>query len=256
MGIKAWAEHFAIQATLELIKHYLPQITGSIVTAAGWLTAPDNAPWWFYLGFAIAGILICLLWLNLRKQRDEAKSIKDMEGIEFFSTREELDEKYPLSGTFKEGNEIHAHFLSGEGVFSPHNDRMKLVRSLILPSVDAEYLTALQTLYASGANPYVHIASQIKTTTGIAKRQEKEHGREIVKWFDSFTGYSFLFCNPQRDDGWVHITTTVPLLKAKWQPTYRLERKKQKELFDNLFLAFGELWKQCNVPPKSKYESA
>jgi len=74
------------------------------------------------------------------------KSMALSAGIEFFPTIGGLRSRHPLSETVKPCNEIHAYFLSGEGIFAEHNDYIKYVKRLILPNPEAKTLTTFQTM--------------------------------------------------------------------------------------------------------------
>jgi hypothetical protein len=252
--LKNWFQQIFIQVIYDQwIKPYLPDLAGLAVSGLGWVFADEATPLWVYGLYVIGGILISLLFRDLRSRRQSlAPSAEEKHSIEFFATANELEDRYPGSKTFKPGNKIYAYFLTGEGVFSPHSDRIERFGRLILPKPDCAYITLLNTLMPSGLNPYVNFQPQIMVTTAIAKKEEVRrqqqigHSDPLVKWFDDFIGFSLLFCNPDQDNGFVHITNVVPFLKSKWQPTFRLERCKNKQLFDDLFEAFQGIAKASN----------
>jgi len=81
-------------------------------------------------------------WTYLKRIRIGIAPLNS-ERVEFFGTISELRERHPIHETFKPGNEIHAYFLSGEGVFAEHNDYTKCVKRLLLPKPDAMNLATL-----------------------------------------------------------------------------------------------------------------
>ena len=104
-------------------------------------------------------------WTYLKRIRIGLAPLNS-ERVEFFGTIGELRERHPIHETFKPGNEIHAYFLSGEGVFAEHNDYIKCVKRLLLPKPDAMNLATLQTL----SNVYADCGSQIERTRALARK--------------------------------------------------------------------------------------
>lgn len=162
--------------------------------------------------------------------------------VEFFSTIDELRARYPLSETFKPGNDIHAYFLSGEGVFAEHNDYIKRVKRLILPRPDAANIATLQTL----SNSYVDFRTQINKTLALAEKNNIP-----ARLFQDFTGVSLLFCNPDGADGWIHVGVIIPGSESAQRQHYRIERSRHEQAFLSLYKTFNTLWEASTVGPSA-----
>jgi hypothetical protein len=159
------------------------------------------------------------------------------EGIEFFATIDDLRAGHPLRETFKQGNELHAYLLSGEGVFEEYTDYIKCVKRLILPKPDAAYLAIMRTL----PNSYADFRTKIITTRALAMKNNVP-----VRLFDDFTGVSILFCNPDRSDGWVQLGLIIPCSESRERPHIRLYKASNEEAVKSLYKTFDLLWENSS----------
>jgi hypothetical protein len=182
----------------------------------------------------IAAVIFLVLpaWTYLKRIRIGLAPL-NAERVEFFGTISELRERHPIHETFKPGNEIHAYFLSGEGVFAEHNDYIKCVKRLLLPKPDAMNLATLQTL----SNVYADCGSQIEKTRALAVMNNVP-----VRLFQDFIGLSLLFCNPDRQDGWVQVGLIIPGSESSERQHYRIYRNRQDKAVRSLYKAFNVLW--------------
>jgi hypothetical protein len=171
---------------------------------------------------------------SVKKVSRQKQQADGSDGIEFFPTMDDLRARHPLSETFKPGNEIHASFLSGEGVFAEHNDYIKCVKRLILPKPDAPTIATLQTFLDS----YIDYRTQIPTYRSLAQRNHVP-----VRLFQDFIGLSLLFCNPDRQDGWVQVGIIVPGQPSAERPHWRIYRNKHEKAVLSLYNTFDKLWK-------------
>jgi hypothetical protein len=151
----------------------------------------------------------------------------------------------PFSEIFKQGNDICAYFLSGQGVFSTDLRRFNQVRRLILPSPDGQYLAQLQT---HSINEYLYAPDQIRITTKLGK----ERGIDI-KWFDDFIGMSLLFCNPEETTGWVQIELSVPFTEREYKQSIKVDKSSHPEVFKVFYKAFQKMWDESRVPNPEEY---
>jgi hypothetical protein len=218
-----------------------------------------QAPFTFFIAFVLMCVFI--LWMlnkyyqhsvemkedmikNLKRKLDNlenapndmpATTHKLSSGIEFFPTIDDLRSHHPLPETFRPGNEIHAYFLSGEGVFSEHSDYIKYVKRLILPDPSSENVAAIQA-FSNGSNDYKH---QILKYRGLAKNYHIP-----VRLFRTFSGTSLLFCNPEQQNGWVHLGPIVPGAEPYDRHHYRLYRAIREKAFLALYKTFNTLWEE------------
>ena len=167
----------------------------------------------------------------------QSPAVHAQPGIEFFATIDDLRAKHPLPESFKPGNEIHAYFLSGEGVFAEYTDYIKCVKRLILPKPDASYLAILQTL----PNSYADFKSQILETRALALKNNIP-----VRLFDDFTGVSILFCNPDRPDGWVQLGLIIPCSESRNRPHVRIYKAAHERAVLDLYETFNQLWENSS----------
>lgn len=68
MRANQWVPGIVINIVSEYIKPHLPWLTGGCVTWGGWLSLPSTATLYDYVQFGIYGILIALLWMDLRSR--------------------------------------------------------------------------------------------------------------------------------------------------------------------------------------------
>jgi hypothetical protein len=199
-----------------------------------------NIPGWFgstssiILGLGMFGYLIYVLRKGQR--------------VEFFPTYSQLGKAYARTECiFKEGNELHGYFLSGEGLLSWEGKKhIGRFSRIIVPNPSGPYLCILQTLHTD-TNPYLRASDQIRATTKLAQSTKVP-----IKWFDDYIGVNILICNPMQNDGWIHISIAPPFLEAEWQPTIRLEKSQFPESFNRIYAAFGKLWDQSHLPHLSE----
>jgi len=210
----------------------------SLLTSLGiysWLWEPGNRPMAVIAGLLTA-ILVSIISIGWQARKRDVEAIGRVhkgEGVEFFPTIDDLRMRHPLPETFKPGNEIHAYLLSGEGIFAEHNDYIKSVKRLILPNPEAENVSTLQTFSSS----YLDYRSQIPAYRALAKQNHVP-----VRLFQSFTGVSLLFCNPDRQDGWVQVGIVIPGSESSERHHYRLYKNKHERAFLALYKTFNRLW--------------
>ncbi|MDZ4856905.1 MAG: hypothetical protein SGJ26_18960 [Nitrospirota bacterium] len=76
-------------------------------------------------------------------------------------TRPQWEAELPLSEIFKSGNEVHALFLTGEGIFTRHPDYVRRIRRLILPCHDAQFLALAEASRKADGHD-IDLGAQIK----------------------------------------------------------------------------------------------
>jgi hypothetical protein len=207
-------------------------------------------PFWAYECFGLLIFFSAIVGLLIGYKRDieerlskkaestvQPPAINAQPSIEFFPTIDDLRSHHPLHETFKPGNDIHAYFLSGEGVFAEYTDYIKCVKRLILPKPDASYLAILQTL----PNSYADFKSQIIETRALASKNNIP-----VRLFDDFTGVSILFCNPDRPDGWVQLGFIIPCSESRNRPHFRLYKAAHERAVLDLYETFNQLWENSS----------
>lgn len=153
--------------------------------------------------------------------------------IEFFPTIDDLRAAHPLPKTFSRENEIHAYFLSGEGVFTEHTDYIKCVKRLILPNPYGANIERLKPIA-----PSVNYETQILTCRQMAL----DHDPKSVRLYKDFLGMSLLFCNPNKQEGWVQIGPILPYTEPRERPHFRLYRANNEGVFLSLYGTFDKLW--------------
>lgn len=158
-------------------------------------------------------------------------------GAEFFPTIDDLRAKHPLPEIFKPGNEIHAYFLTGEGVFGEHSEYVKYVKRLILPLPDDRNLERLH-----GLSDTIDFKAQIYKYRNIARKNNKQS----VHFYKDFTGISLLFSNPDRLHAWVQVGTILPESEPAERQHYRLYKASHEKAFISLYETFNRLWKDSN----------
>jgi hypothetical protein len=200
----------------------------------------DNA--WFQFLFGCFVTIAVFLWGDWWKSshsiRIKSTASEDKEpqpaipaDIEFFPTIDDLRTRHPLPDTFKPGNEIHAYLLTGEGIFAEHSDYMQCIKRLILPMPERnrERLKSISRT--------IDFPSQIRTYMKMAVDQHRK-----ARYYKDFMGMSLLFCNPDRQDGWVQIGPILPNTESAERPHFRFSRKSNEKAFFSLFNTFGRIW--------------
>jgi hypothetical protein len=177
--------------------------------------------------------LVASLIVKSRTMATPANSTANYAEVEFFPTIDSLRSKHPIPETFRAGNEIHAYFLSGEGVFAEHNDYIKCVKRLILPNPDSENIATVNTF----SSTHTDYRAQIMKYRALAKRNNIP-----VRLFQSFTGVSLLFCNPDRQDGWVQVGIIIPGSQSAERQHYRIYRAIHEKAVRSLYETFDLLW--------------
>lgn len=199
-----------------------------------WPTMLDLSPLleqrWFWFVFGILAATAALLWADKLIRREPNPIDTD---LEFFATIDDLRTKHPLPEIFKPGNEIHAYFLSGEGVFGENRKYMKCVKRLILPSPDAPSLDRFITRPGS---------ADFRTQISRSRDMARENDSKSVRLYKDFTGASLLFCNPDKQDGWVQVGIVIPETEPAERQHYRLYKAKQEKAFLSLYKTFDRLW--------------
>jgi hypothetical protein len=159
-----------------------------------------------------------------------------LEGSCNIKTRPQWEAELPLSEIFKSGNEIHALFLTGEGIFTRHHDYVRHMRRLILPSPDAQYL-AMAEVSRKDAGHIIDLGAQIRNYGQVAKQNGVE-----VRYLSDHVGISFLICNPDKPEAWMHIGFSTPFIDADAQPILRIEKSRSPELYDIFLKSYNKLW--------------
>lgn len=202
--------------------------------------------WVLYCGYTVAFFLvICglsLVWgLRWRSPvyRDGLLPPQEKNGIEFFATMDELRAKHPLSETFKAGNEIHAYFLTGEGVFAEDINYVKCIKRLILPDPNKNNLARLKRLNSS-------IDYQAQIMTYANKVRQHQHDEDSVRFYEDFLGISLLFCNPSKSDGWVQLGIILPETESSERQHFRFSKTIYEDGFISLYKTFEEMWNESD----------
>lgn len=209
--------------------------------AFAWIWEPGNRPITVLTGLLIVIVVSCLsIWWQVKHgQRKSAEQtipsliIDAQPGIEFFATIDELRSRHPLPETFKPKNEIHAYFLSGEGVFAESSEYIKCIKRLILPLPNDTNIAALRRI-----NGAINYESQIMTYANNVR----EHDKNSVRFYADFLGASFLFCNPLRQDAWVQIGIILPGTESRERPHFRVYRSHNENAFLSIYGTFNRLW--------------
>ncbi len=244
MDIKEWWK----QVLANLVGTWLAAVGAGAMTGT-MVAYLSSAPLWAYILFILIGIFIGLLILSFRKRQKEEQIVTSRkptqhgETVELFQSYSELEKWHPRTEILKPENELHGYFLSGEGLLSWNADEnIRRFRRIILPKPNAPYLAILQTICSNNQtiNPYLRAPDQIKTTRDIAKRNDVP-----IKWFDDYIGINILICNPERQDGWIHISIAPPFLEAEHQQTYRLEKRLHATAFSSIVTMYERLWREA-----------
>lgn len=225
---------------------FWPWVLTGLVTAA---TVVSGYLWkWPLPVLLVAGTIVmaCVsvsinelsAWRERRQSAKNSALSLNVSGLEFFPTIDELRSSHPLSETFKPGNEIHAYFLSGEGVFAEHSDYIKSVKRLILPIPTSKTIASLQSV--SGTK--VDYTSQINRFRNLAEKNNVP-----VRFFQEFIGVSLLFCNPNQRNGWAQVGIIIPGSESSERHHYRLHKEKQEKAFLSLYKTFERLWDSSEV---------
>lgn len=241
----AWARFGDFNNILDLLdllgwKTQGVAVLSSLLSFA-WLWEPGNRPLAVIaISLVVIGVSsISIAWQvkhGAVKKAEPPTLLSDSEvpaGIDFFANIDELRQRHPLPETFKPGNEIHAYFLSGEGVFAEYNDYIKCVKRLILPTPDAANLATLEALSGS----YSDYKTQIPKYRALALKNNVP-----VRLFQDFIGMSLLFCNPDRQDGWVQVGIIIPGSESRERQHYRLYKGKNEKAFLSLYRTYNRLW--------------
>jgi hypothetical protein len=220
----------------------------AVASAVRSITQPEFSPYFITVpvAFGMFAYLIYAVKNPIYQYRDNSGKAPSNKSVEFFGTYAELERKYPRSEILKSDNELHGYFLSGEGLMGWNlEENIKRFRRIILPQPTGSYLHTLQTLCVGQPfmNPYLRGPDQIKTTTAAAQRNSIP-----LRWFDDYFSINVLICNPDGDDGWVHISMAMPLLEPERQHTYRLEKKNHPSEFKAIYEAYERLWTQSITP--------
>jgi hypothetical protein len=153
-------------------------------------------------------------------------------------TRPKWEAEQPLSEIFNGNNEIHALFLTGEGIFTRDPKYIRHVKRLLLPTTDASFLKLVE-VSRKKSGIVLNLAKQINQSTQTAHQNGVE-----VRWLPDHIGTSILACNPEKPNGWMHIGFSTPFIDADKQPILRLDKVNTPELFALFYQAYNRLWDQ------------
>ncbi|MEO5956224.1 MAG: hypothetical protein ABIR36_11120 [Nitrospiraceae bacterium] len=244
-----WGDYTKLSALLDLLGWKTLVISMlSTVGVFRWIWEPGNRPMTALIGL-VAVLVVCgfSIWLQVRDRGSETSNARhnpsgrnrsDGESVEFFGTINELRMRHPLPETFKPGNEIHAYLLSGEGIFAEHSKYVRYVKRLILPLPTGANMDMLKSLSNS-----LDYGAQILRCRDMALRNDKKS----VRLYRNFLGMSLLFCNPDRQDGWVQIGPILPGTESAERQHFRLYRAKHEDAFLSFYKAFQWLWEESVV---------
>lgn len=171
--------------------------------------------------------------------------LKRKNSIEFFLDMDALKAAHPISETFKPGNEIHALFLTGEGVFAENSNYIKCVKRLILPAPNRDNLERLENMFGEDYN------SQIIKYARMAHRNDKNSFR----FYKEFLGISLLFCNPNSSDGWVQVGIILPRAEASERQHFRLSKAMDEAAFNSLYKTFEYIWSEEESEERAMIEA-
>lgn len=197
----------------------------SMVKAMPDMTALFQNIWFVYFMGALIGVAV-YLWMDFLSSQTKF-TIK---------TRPRWEAELPLSEIFKPGNEIHALFLTGEGIFKRHPDYVRHIRRLILPSHNAQYLSLAEASRKADGH-IIDLGAQIKNYGRVARQKGVE-----VRFLSDHVGISFLICNPEKPEAWTYIGFSTPFIDADAQPILRIEKTNSPELYDIFLKAYNKLW--------------
>lgn len=162
-------------------------------------------------------------------------------------TRPQWEAELPLSEIFKSGNEVHALFLTGEGIFTRHPDYVPRIRRLILPCHDAQFLALAEASRKADGHD-IDLGAQIKNYGRVARQKGVD-----VRYLSDHVGISFLICNPDKPEAWIYIGFSTPFIDADAQPILRIEKATSQELYNIFLKAYDKLW---DIGIESKTENA
>jgi hypothetical protein len=181
---------------------------------------------WFICFMGGLGGIVTYLWMDYFSSKTRF----------IIKKRPQWEAELPLSEIFKPGNEIHALFLTGEGIFTRNPDYVRRIRRLILPSHDAQYL-ALAEVSRKKDGHTIDLGAQIRNYGRVATQKGVE-----VRYLSDHIGISFLICNPDKPEAWIHIGFSTPFIDADDQPILRINKENSPELYGIFLKSYNKLW--------------
>jgi hypothetical protein len=220
----------------------------SSIFSYSWLWEPGNRPL-AVIAALLVGIFVSIVSIVVQTKKN-VKSIDSSyigstkggpERQSVLLTRPRAEAVLPLSKIFRAGNEIHAIFLTGEGIFSRHHEYAHYIKRLILPNPEAKFLQLVQVSRGE-LGIYYDLPQQIGNTRVVV-------GSNKVRYIQEFIGISLLFCNPEQPTGWMHVGFSTPFIDADHQPILRIEKVRDREIFETFWNAYNKLWDLSISPP-------
>lgn len=212
----------------------------SYMGAYAWLWEPGQRAITVLLGIVAAILVgvISIVW-QLRQGQQVKPSPKESNTI--VKKRPQWEAELPLSEIFKVGNDIHALFLTGEGIFTRHPDYVRHIKRLILPERSAQFFGLVEESRKKAGiilNCGEQVAHSIRTAL------EKGVG---VRCLPDHIGVSLIVCDPEKPNAWMHIGFSTPFIDADNQPILRIKKEDSPELFSIFYQAYNRMWEQAII---------
>lgn len=119
--------------------------------------------------------------------------------------------------------------------------RQEVKARIILTHPESAQLHELEKVVGKSAEA---LSSDIREFT----KSLKQKGNAAVKWLDGPVCNSLIIANPGKPEAWARVEVLVPGQVAGNRPSFRVEKAKNKELFEVFFESYKAMWGSANRP--------
>ncbi|MBI2831608.1 MAG: hypothetical protein HYX79_05050 [Chloroflexi bacterium] len=155
----------------------------------------------------------------------------------FYESRKELE---PVENQLANVGELWAAWHTGPyanfEAFFPVGRSGRILLTKPSPSI----MQALSTVGERDADSMKHVIIEVT-------RKAQQNGLEI-KWFDGPICNSIIIADPRKDNAWARLDVLVPKQPPQKRPSFLVEKRQSKELFETLYRSFEKMWAASEEP--------
>jgi hypothetical protein len=176
-----------------------------------------------------------------------------VQGFEFFSSRDNLVGKYPISDWIKTREPIWGLWVTGTAACTNRVMEKANITKLILPHPGTITDEFAKGFGRKGERVAKRIIQHIMDITREALDEEERRNAEILHWHNLSIGNTITIGNPESPGSWFILETLIAGTDISGRPSIRVENIKPfEDLFKGIKGAFDYYWKHSQPPTEEE----